>query len=113
MTATYTVFKTDDSSEIYGHDMSAVDAMSEILRYDGHDFRIEQNDDFWTLRVSSGSRDSTAGLGRFNIVTEVMADTEAEATEKLAQYVIEQSGYDWSRLEAMETGEFRREQSAE
>ncbi|MCB1460882.1 MAG: hypothetical protein KDJ90_00285 [Nitratireductor sp.] len=102
----YTVFNTNDSSEIYGRGMSAEEAMSEILRYDGHDFTIELEDDFWVLRGSTGSRYSMAGLGRFNTITEVLAANESEATAKIAEYVVSHSGLDWSKLEAMEDSVF-------
>lgn len=103
---TYTVYNTLNSSEVHGHNLSAVEAMREILTYDGYDYRIEKNEEdrgFYDLKVSSGSRNGTTGLGRFKTIQSEIVDSEEEAEAAFAKFVIEHSGGDWSRLEAVTT----------
>lgn len=105
----FTVLKTDDSSQIYGHNMTAEDAMDEIMTHDGYEYRIEEDPEApgeWRLMASHHSRNSSVGLGDFNQVFFTLADSENEATEKFAKLVIEHSGDNWSRLEAIPTDEF-------
>ena len=102
----YTVFRSNDVSQIISHKMSAEDAMHAILTHDGYDYRVEFHGGSYELLVSNGSRASTTGLDSFNVMTAAMAETRAEAMNDLAAYVIGQSGGDWSALEAKETDRF-------
>ncbi|WP_319413956.1 hypothetical protein [uncultured Cohaesibacter sp.] len=102
----FTVFNHTDSSETYGHNLSSGQAMHEILTYDGHDYKITLDDDVYQLELSSGSRNSTTGLGDFNPVFFRSADSQEEAEEWFEAEVIKHSGSDWSQLEAKPTTEY-------
>lgn len=65
-------------------------------------------DGYYSVLVSQGSRNSTAGLGRFLpiIGASVFADDEESAAQKIAEYVIAHSGADWSKPAAMTDADF-------
>jgi hypothetical protein len=96
---TYTLIDTQDNVTDRG--LSLVDAAREILTYDGHDYEVRlENDGWYYLFGSTGSRNSQSGLGKFNqsycngrILME-QASSEAEAFEKFAAKIIHN---DWVR----------------
>lgn len=110
----YTVYSVV-SGDAIAQGLTAVEAMQEILGYDGHDYEIRRQDHGYQLFVSRGSRNSVAGLG---LMTECWANNnlvcsslegEAAATEEIASLVLaaEWLGHD-GNLDVMESEEFNR-----
>lgn len=96
---TYTLI--DPQGDVIDRGLSLTSAASDILTYDGHGYEVRCEDDGWYyLFVSTGSSNSSSGLGKFNqaycngrILME-QASSEDEAFEKFAAKVIHN---DWPR----------------
>jgi hypothetical protein len=90
---TYTVFDTNDSSNIYGRGLTAEHAMNEILTYDGYRYEIRKSDFqgsvCWDLYHSDGSANSTRSA-RHLVKTGIFSliDDEARAEQEIAERVI-------------------------
>ena len=82
----------DCSGDIIGTNLTAEQAAIELLTYDGHGYEIELNDGYWTLYVSSGSRNSTCGLGEYRESIFSTEDEEEKARAEIFEEVIAESG---------------------
>jgi hypothetical protein len=87
----FTVFHQDDSGHIYGRGLTAVEAMREILTYDGRQFEIRSveekpypHHDLWSKNLNSSWTKT---------VVSSYADTRKEAEQEIAQKVID-AGWD-------------------
>ena len=112
---TYTLIDPQDT--VMDRGISLTSAASDILTYDGHGYEVRRENDGWYyLFVSTGSRNSQAGLGKFNqaycngkMLME-QATSETEAFEKFAAKVINN---DWSRTPTAMTDADYNKQEAE
>jgi hypothetical protein len=90
---TYTVFDANDSSRIYGRSLTAFEAMSKILTYDGYRYEIRKSDFqgsvCWDLYHSDGSVYSTRGADHMvkTVIFSLIGD-EAHAEQEIAEHVI-------------------------
>lgn len=90
---TYTVFDSSDFNRIYGRGLTAVQAMNEILTYDGYRYEIRKSEFrgsvCWDLWHSDGSAASTRGA-RHMVKTVIFSliEDEAHARQEIAEAVI-------------------------
>jgi hypothetical protein len=104
---TYAVFDSNDVSNIYGRGLTAEQAMSVILTYDGYSYEIQksefQGSACWELYHSDGSAASTRGA-RHLVKTVIFSliEDEAQAAHEIAERVIIAG---WSRLPEVMTDE--------
>jgi hypothetical protein len=79
------------SGNLLGRGLSLFEAAIEVLRYDGHEYQIRQDDDGigWRLYTSTYSCNSTAYKGLKPSTIFSTADTETEATEDIMRQVVE------------------------
>ena len=90
---TYTVFDANDSSNIYGRGLTAVQAMNETLTDDGYRYEIRKSEFqgavCWDLYHSDGSANSTRSA-RHMVKTFIfsMIDDEAQAEQEIAERAI-------------------------
>lgn len=82
----------DCSGDTIGTNLTAEQAAIELLTYDGYGYEIELNDGYWTLYVSSGSRNSTCGLGEFRESICSLSSDEETARAEIFEEVIAESG---------------------
>jgi hypothetical protein len=106
---TYTVFDPNDSSNIYGQNLTAIQAMEELLTYDGYAFEIReeswQGSTIWQLYHSDGSANSTRSARHLQktVVFSLKKDKQ-QAHEEIALAVITAN---WPRLpEVMSDDDF-------
>ena len=90
----YTVFDANDSSRIYGAGLTAEEAMSEILTYDGYRYEIRQSKfvngrPCWDLWHSDGSENSPRGARHLvKTLAFSLESDEAVAAREIAEQVI-------------------------
>jgi hypothetical protein len=104
---TYTVFDGNDSSRLYGSGLTAEEAMSEILTYDGYRYEIRKGEfkglACWELWHSDSSENSTRGARHMvKTVAFSLAEDEVTATREIAVEVIAAG---WSRMPECVTDE--------
>jgi len=88
----YLIAHDDINNSVIGTNLTAEQAAIELLTYDGYGYEIELNDGFWTLYVSSGSRNSTLGLGEYRESIFSTEDDEERARAEIFEEVIAESG---------------------
>jgi len=88
----YVITHDDISDSVLGTNLTAEQAAIELLTYDGYGYEIELNDGFWTLYVSSGSRNSTRGLGEYRESIFSTEDEEEKARVDIFEEVIAHAG---------------------
>lgn len=88
----YTVFNSNDSDEIYGRGLTAIEAMHEVLTYDGYLYEI-RSAKFHGARIyelwhSQYSANSTMGGKLVKTVITSFASGRKAAIEDIAQQMI-------------------------
>ena len=105
---TYTVFDAEDSG-IARRGLSLLDAMDEMLTYDGYEYEIRSDAPGWGLWHSQGSRNSPRGLGQMVRCngTYVLASDARDARNQIAEMVVSgRCGWSHKRREAMTDEDF-------
>lgn len=88
---TFTVYRADDSSVIFGEHLTAVEAAQRILDHDDHRFEMRQDDGFWTLYVSD-ARGAMVPCWSNGRLCHALVETEEEAWAKIVPMIL---FHDW------------------
>jgi topoisomerase IA-like protein len=88
----YLITHDDINNSVIGTNLTTEQAAIELLTYDGYGYEIELKDGFWTLYVSSGSRNSTLGLGAYRESIFSTEDEEEKARAEIFEEVISEAG---------------------
>lgn len=88
MTQIYTV--KDRNDEVLADDLTAVQAMHEILRHDGHFFEMQHDGERWQMFYEPKHGAPMVPLGFYSTL-----ESEAEAESEIADWVVREANDDW------------------